>query len=185
MNTYNTLVLSLKKDKERRKHTTATLFNLGLGFKFFDASTPEDLTHYFENVYCSKMDIGEKVIKKAVYATFHSHLNLLQHIYDSKQHTLVLEDDLIPVRDYDFDNVDFDSFDILQLMSEVSCCCQFVNYQAAGEIFWKLRQDHYYPTQAFDWELHKLRGEFNIQTVNDPVFEQTDMFTSNLAPYGY
>ena len=42
--------------------------------------------------------IGKKVKRKAVYATFHSHLNILQSIYNSKKNTLVLEDDLIPVR---------------------------------------------------------------------------------------
>ena len=185
MNTYNTLVLSLKKDKERRKHISAVLSNLGIDFKFFDASTPNDLSYYFESVYCSKIDIGKKVIAKAVYATFHSHLNILQDIYNSRQNTLILEDDLVPVRDFNFKNIDFESFDVLQLMSEVSCCCQFITWTAAGEIFWRLRQDHYYPTQAFDWELHKLRNEFNIQTIDEPVFKQSNKFISNLAPYGY
>lgn len=182
---YKTLVLSLKKDTNRRKHTTAMLFNLGIPFRYFDASTPDDLDHYFKNVYCSKIDIGGKVIKDAVYATFHSHLNLLKHIFNSKEHTLVLEDDLSPVREFDFTNIDFESFDVLQLMSEVSCCCQFVNWKAAGDIYWRLKQAQWYPTQAFDWELHKLRNEFNIQTVDKPVFEQMDSFISNLAPNGY
>jgi len=185
LNTYNVLVLSLKKDIDRRKHINAVLYNLGLSFEFFDATTPKELSYYFENIYCSKIDIGKKVKKRAVYATFHSHLNILQSIFNSKKHTLVLEDDLLPVREFDFKNINFDSFDVLQLMSEVSCCCQFVSWPAAGDILWTLRQQDFYPTQAFDWELHKLRNDFNIQTVDKPVFKQSNKFVSNLAPYGY
>ena len=182
---YNTFVLSLEKDIERRKHIAAVLYELGIKFDFINASTPDDLSYYFKSVYCKNIDIGEKVIAKAVYATFHSHLNILTKIYNSKQHALVLEDDLVPIREFDFNDIDFDSFDVLQLMSEVSCCCQFVTWPAAGEMMWKLRQQDFYPTQAFDWELHKLRGEFDIQTVKDPVFKQSSKFKSNLAPDGY
>ena len=70
-------------------------------------------------------------------------------------------------------------------MSEVSCCCQFITWPAAGDMMWRLRQQNFFPTQAFDWELHKLRGEFDIQTVDEPVFKQSSNFKSNLAPDGY
>ena len=68
-------------------------------------------------------------------------------------------------------------------MSEVSCCCQFYNWEEAGDIFWHLTDQQ--PTQAFDWELHKLRNKFNIQTVDEPVFKQSSSFVSNIAPNGY
>ena len=30
--------------------------------------------------------------------------------------------------------IDFTSFDVMQLMSEVSCCCQFYNWKSAGDL---------------------------------------------------
>jgi len=184
---YNVLVLSLERDVERRKHITEVCNRLGLKFKFFNAYTPEDLPFYFKEIYLSKLDIYQfpKLNHEAVKATFYSHIQLLKEIFNSKKHTLVLEDDLIPIRDFDFKNIDFESFDILQLMSEVSCCCQFVNWKSAGDILFRLYRDKWYPTQAFDWELFKLKSEFNILTVDNPIFEQSKEFISNLAPNGY
>lgn len=182
---YRTLVLSLKKDTKRRQHTIQLLNKLEIEFEFFDAYTPENLNYFFSNIYCSKIEIGDKVNKGAVYATFYSHLQILKDIFNSKTHTLVLEDDLVLEREFDFKNIDFNSFDVLQLMSEISCCSQFVNWKAAGNILFRLKKAQWYPTQAFDWELHKLREEFNIQTVDTPVFSQSSKFISNLAPYGY
>jgi len=183
LSTYNTIVLSLKKDTERRKSVGAILYHLGLGFKYFDAITPEELSYYDKDIYFKDLDYNPKVNREAVMATFLSHLNILKTIFNSKTNTLLLEDDLIPVRDYDFEKVDFDSFGVKQLMSEVSCCCQFYNWKEAGEIFWHLSS--IYPTQAFDWELHKLRDKFNIVTVDEPVFKQSTKFISNIAPNGY
>jgi hypothetical protein len=183
LSTYKVLVLSLEKDKERRKQTNAILFNLGLGFKYFDAITPDKLSYYQKEIYFKDLDHNPKVDREAVMATFISHLEILKIIFKSKTNTLLLEDDLIPARDFDFKNVDFDTFGVKQLMSEVSCCCQFYNWKEAGEIFWHLTS--IFPTQAFDWELHKLRSKFNIQTVDKPIFTQSTQFVSNIAPNGY
>ena len=184
---YNVLVLSLEEDLERRKHITKVCSELGLEFEFFNAYTPKDLPFYFKEIYLSKLDIYQfpKLNHDAIKATFYSHTQLLKKIFNSKQHTLVLEDDLIPIRDFDYNNVDFESFDVLQLMSEVSCCSQFVNWKAAGDIFSRLFKAEWYPSQAFDWELFKLKSEFNIQTVENPIFKQSEEFISNLAPNGY
>lgn len=183
MSTYNVVVLSLLTDTHRRKKTNAILYNLGLGFKYFDAITPDNLSYYDKDIYFKDLDNHPKVNREAVMATFLSHLNILKNIFNSKTNTLLLEDDLIPARDFDFNNIDFDTFGVKQLMSEVSCCCQFYNWKEAGEIFWYLKS--IYPTQAFDWELHKLRDKFNITTVDDPVFRQSSEFVSNIAPHGY
>ena len=183
MNTYNVLVLSLKKDLERRKSINAILFNLGIEFEYFNATTPEELDYYTKNIYFSNLDNNPKTNREAVMATFMSHLRILRQIFNSKTNTLLLEDDVIPIRDFDFNNVDFNSFGVKQLMSEVSCCCQFYNWEEAGDIFWHLTDQQ--PTQAFDWELHKLRNKFNIQTVDEPVFKQSSSFVSNIAPNGY
>ena len=37
---------------------------------------------------------------------------------------------------------------------------------------------------AYDWELEKCR-ELNIQTIDSPIFVQTNTFPSNIAPNGY
>ena len=184
---YNVIVLSVKTDVERRKHISKVCKTLKLDFEFFNALTPIDLDDDLINTYYSNMDVYQypELNHKAVFATFESHKEILKRIYTSKQNTLVLEDDLIPVRDYDFTDIDFNSFDLLQLMSEVSCCCHFVNWISAGFLYQEFNASHYHPTQAFDWELHKLRNNFNIQTVDEPVFEQTNNFKSHLAPYGY
>ena len=183
MNTYNILVLSLVKDTERRKHITSVLDRLNLKFRFFDATTPDDLDYYTEKVYFKNLDYNPKVNRKAVMATFMSHLNILTEIFNSKENTLVLEDDLIPIRDFDFKNIDFNSFDAMQLMSEVSCCSQFYSWQFAGDL--RLNFSFNPPTQAFDWELFKLKNKFNIVTIDEPVFKQSSEFISNLAPNGY
>tara|TARA_B100000683_G_scaffold270151_1_gene308518 strand:+ start:563 stop:1120 length:558 start_codon:yes stop_codon:yes gene_type:complete len=185
LNTYKVLVLSLKKDIERREHITSVLDKLGLKFEFFDATSPEDLKgdYYTRKVVFADLDNNPKVNREAVIATFVSHLQLLKTVFNSKQNTLVLEDDLIPVRDFNFDDVDFTSFDVMQLMSEVSCCCQFYNWKSAGDLISYFSFNR--PTQAFDWELHKLRSKFNIVTIDKPVFKQSSEFISNLAPNGY
>lgn len=180
---YKTLVLSLKSDIERKQHITSVLSDLNMEFEFFTATTPEDLDYFTESIYFSELDYNPKVNRKAVMATFKSHLNLLRTIFNSKQNTLVLEDDLIPVREYNFKNIDFNSFGALQLMSKVSCCSQFYNWKTAGELFWYFTSNK--PTQAFDWELYKNRDKFNIQTVNKPIFAQSSEFKSNIAPDGY
>lgn len=180
---YKTLVLSLSSDIERKHHIRSVLSGLNIDFQFFTANTPEDVDYYSENIYFSQLDYNPKVNRKAVMATFKSHLNLLLSIFNSKQNTLVLEDDLIPVREYNFKDVDFESFGVLQLMSEVSCCSQFYNWRTAGDIFWHFSCNK--PTQAFDWELHKIRDKFNIKTVPSPVFAQSSNFQSNIAPNGY
>ena len=182
---YRVLVLSLEKDLERRRHITKVCNDLNLNFEFFDAKTPDDLTDYYKKEYFSNIDIFNypKLNHDAILATFLSHLELLAKIYFEKTHTLILEDDLVPLKEFDFENIDFNSFDILQLMTEVSCCCQFVNWQSAGLIYNYLIKNK--PFQAFDWELHRLRDKFNIQTVSTPVFKQSEEFVSNLAPNGY
>lgn len=180
---YRTLVLSLKSDLKRRHHIASVLSKLDIDFEFFNASTPEDLDYYTENIYFSLLDYNPKVNRKAVMATFISHLNLLKTIFNSKQNTLVLEDDLIPIEKYNFKNVNFNSFGALQLMSQVSCCSQFYNWETAGDLLWHFNSIK--PTQAFDWELHKVRDKFNIQTVDSPIFAQSSEFKSNIAPNGY
>ena len=99
MNTYNVLVLSLVKDTERRKHITSVLDKLNLKFRFFDATTPDDLDYYTEKVYFKNLDHNPKVNRKAVMATFMSHLNILTEIFNSKENTLVLEHDAIVIGD--------------------------------------------------------------------------------------
>lgn len=182
---YKTLVLSLEKDVERRKHIDKVVKGLGLDYEFFNALTPEDLSPYHLKEYFKSIDIFNypKLNHYNVLATFLSQLELIKYSFTNKVNLLVLEDDLIPVRDFDFKNVDFSKFDIFQLMSEVSCCCYFVNHNSAENIYNTFINSR--PTQAFDWELFKLKETFRIVTVGLPVFIQSDKFISNLAPNGY
>lgn len=181
---YKTLVLSLKTDTHRREHITKVLDELNLPFEFFDALTPDDITddlrdNLFKNIDIYDWDINHD----AVLATFMSQLAIIKHSADTKTNILLLEDDLMYINEFNFDSVDFSDFDLWNLSEMMSCCAYFINHNFAEKLHNHIISSNI--TQAFDWELFKLRDTFNFKGVRHPIFIQTNKFVSNLAPNGY
>lgn len=181
---YKTLVLSLVKDVDRREHITNVLQDLQLEFEFFDAKTPDDVTPELKQSFFSDIDIYSWDINHDnVLATFLSHLSILEYSHINQQNILLIEDDMESLRQFDFASIDFDQFDIYNLSDKISCCAYFINHQSAKKIINHLLSNKI--TQAFDWELYKLKDSFTIKVVDEPIFRQCNKFTSNLAPNGY
>ena len=120
---------------------------------------------------------------KAIMATFMSHMKLLELCVSSKQNILVIEDDILMIRPYKWEDVDFDSFDIFKLTKRGNYCYAYlVSYVGAINVLEYLNKIKI--TQGYDHELEKCR-ELKILTVDRPVFTQTPHFISNIAPNGY
>lgn len=181
---YETLVLSLTSDLDRRLHISKELSSIGLNFHFFDAKTPEDVTEEIKQKYFQHIDIyNYNLNHDNVLATFLSHLSIFRYSKDNKINVLLIEDDLVLVNEFNFDNIDFDEFDIFNLSNELSCCSYFINYKSAQKVLDLF--DSITITQAFDWELFKLRDRIKVKNVDSPIFIQDNSFKSNLAPDGY
>lgn len=181
---FKTYCLSLKSDIARRKWMESIKPKIGLDFEFFDAVTPEEITEdiidkYFKHVNFYEWDINQK----AVMATFMSHMKLLELAVEKKENILIIEDDTYIIRKYDWDNIDFNSFDIFKISNRgVYCYAYFVSYNGAINFLKYLNSKDI--KLAYDWELEKCR-ELNIKTIDRPVFIQTNTFPSNIAPNGY
>jgi len=156
-----------------------------LDFEFFDAVTPEDITEEIENRYFNDFSFYDNfdVNVKAIMATFISHMKLLELSAVNKENILVIEDDIVMLRPYKWDKIDFDSFDILKLTTRGNFCYAYlVSYNGAINVLEYLNRIQI--TQGYDHELEKCR-ELRILTEDRPVFVQTPFFTSNIAPNGY
>jgi len=184
---YEIQVLSLQKNKDRRQHTKEVMDSLGLNYTFFNAVKPREVTKDMEESLFSKVDYYDwDIDQKAVMATFVSHLALLHLSYSTKCNMLVLEDD-IELSDYDFDltNIDFTSFDVFNLGTQISCYAYFLSWQGAGKVLDILLNKEI--IKAYDWELCELglQNKIKYKTTSKPVWKQVDTFKSNIAPNGY
>lgn len=184
MNNFKTLVLSLKKDKRRRKWMNSIKSKMGLNFEFFDAFTPNQLTdshkHFFRCTDFHKWNINEDAVK----ATFVSHMMMCQYAIDNNTNLLIIEDDIDIVKTIDWNNIDFNTFDIWNLTAKkVSCFAYFISVEGAIKLLKRLNTVEI--TQAYDWELSKIDDSFRIKEEKEPVFIQVDTFKSNIAPNGY
>jgi hypothetical protein len=183
---YEVRILSLSKDIERRKHMKNVMLKLNIPYIFFDALTPDDvedtiIDKMFKNVDYYNWNINQL----AVMATFLSHIELLKISYLNKKNLLIIEDDIDLSNNstIDYKNVNFKEFDVFNLGTLVSCYSYFVSWEGAGKILNLL--DKKVITQAYDWELYKLMDEITIKYIENPEWEQVDLFKSNIAPNGY
>jgi GR25 family glycosyltransferase involved in LPS biosynthesis len=181
---FKTYCLSLKSDVARRNWMISIKEKIGLDFEFFDAVTPEEITDdivekYFEHANFYEWDINQK----AVMATFMSHMKLLELAVKNKENILIIEDDTYIIRPFNWNNIDFSSFDVFKISRRgVYCYAYFVSYNGAINLLNYLNSKKI--ELAYDWELEKCR-ELNIKTIDRPVFIQTFTFPSNIAPNGY
>lgn len=184
MNNFKTLVLSLKKDKHRRKWMNSIKSKIGLDFEFFNAFTPKKLKashhHFFRCTDFHKWNINEDAVK----ATFVSHMLMCQYAIDNNTNLLIIEDDIDIVKTVDWNNIDFNTFDIWNLTAKkVSCFAYFISIEGAIKLLKRLNAIEI--TQAYDWELSKIDDSFRIKEEKEPIFIQVDTFKSNIAPNGY
>lgn len=181
MGNFKTYVLSLRKDIERREHMM--FMTPILDIEFYDAVEPEDITKEIEGLF-KQTDFHEWDINvKSVIATFISHLNLLKLSVEKKENLLILEDDIEMVRPFDFNNINFKTFDLYSLGTHFGCYSYFVTPQGSEKILKHFNETTI--TQAYDWELSKIK-HLNFKFVESPIFVQVEnKFPSNIAPNGY
>jgi GR25 family glycosyltransferase involved in LPS biosynthesis len=181
---FKTYVLSLVKDVERRSHMLSIKNKIGLDFEFYDAKEPKDVTPEIENRYFKNTDFKDwEIDAYAAMATFLSHMSLLKLSTDTNNNILVIEDDVDINQEFDFDNIDFNKFDLFNIGTKFGCYAYFVTPNGARKILNHF--DNISITQAYDWELSKIKN-LRFQFVETPVFIQIEnKFKSNISPNGY
>lgn len=154
-----------------------------LDFEFIDALEPHDVSLELKEKLFKNVDFYQwNINHDAVIATFLSHMSELIYAYENQQNLLVLEDDIAQVNPFLFSNINFEEFDLYNIGTKFGCYAYFVSWQGAGRILQHLTSIEI--TQAYDWELFKIK-HLNIKTTENPVFIQTNKFQSNIAPNGY
>lgn len=184
-NLYKVWCLSLKSNKDRREWMLSIKDKIGLDFEFWNATTPTDITdeiveRYFKYVDFYQWDINQK----AVMATFVSHMNILKWSVDNQTNIILIEDDLDCINQFDWNSIDWDSFDIFKL-GELGMNCYSYAVSSKGAEKLLLHFDSIKIIEAYDVELHKIK-HLKFKYLPVPTFIQTqNKFVSNLAPNGY
>lgn len=181
-------IISLKRDAERRNHMISLMDRLGFNYNFFDAVDSSDITEKDETGFFKSVDYyNYNVNVKSVMATFKSHIELIRKSAENNINMLILEDDADTARWFDFNSVDFKSFDVYNIgadkIKSIDCHSYFVSAEGAKKIINHINSTTI--TQAFDWEMIKIPNIIHIFEP-DPVFVQRkDLFISYNAPNGY
>ena len=185
---YLVYIISLKNDIKRREHMNDLMVNLGLEYQFFDAVESTDITDdIIGNLFTSVDYYEHNVNQLAVMATLLSHVSLIRKANQNNFNILILQDDVDLVKDIDFKNVNFSQFDVFNIGTNgkktIDCHSYFVSLNGTKKILNHF--DNNKITQAFDWEMVKIK-DLNLKFVDQPFFIQLkDKFISNLAPNGY
>ena len=188
MEKYLIYIISLKKDIERRNHMTELMGRLKLSFEFYDAVEPSDITDEIITNLFSNVDYYQYNINQvAVMSTLLSHLNIIRKSNQDGTNVLILEDDIDLVTEFNFGDVNFNYFDIFNIGTDgkktIDCHSYFVSLEGTKKVLNHF--DNNKITQAFDWEIVKVKN-LNLNFINDPIFKQLkNQFPSNLAPNGY
>lgn len=188
MENYLIYIISLKSDIKRRDHMNDLMNKLRLDFKFYNAVESDDITDETISNLFSNVDYYQfNVNQRAVMATLLSHVNLIRIANQQNHNILILEDDIDLINEFDFNNVNFNDFDVFNIGSDgkktIDCHSYFVSLEGTKKILNHF--DGNKITQAFDWEMVKINN-LNLKFVTDPFFKQLkNHFPSNLAPNGY
>jgi hypothetical protein len=185
---YKVKIISLKESIERRKNIDKVMSKLNLTYSFFDAVDYRDITDDIEQEMFSEVDYYQyNINQKAVMATFISHLKLIEECYETKTNILIFEDDIEIVRDFDFLNVDFKNFDVYNIgsdkISSIDCHSYFVSVEGSEKILNHFKTARI--TQAFDWEMVKIKGIRHYFTPNPIFIQEKNKYKSIIAPNGY
>jgi hypothetical protein len=182
---YKIWCLSLKSNLDRREWMLSIKDRIGLDFEFWDATTPDEITDEIKKKYFKYVNFYEwDVIVDAVMATFISHMNILKWSADNKTNVILIEDDLDYINTFDWNNIEWDTFDILKLGElGMNCYSYAISWQGASNLL--LHYNSIQITDAYDLELHKVK-HLKFKYLSNPAFIQThNKFKSNLAPNGY
>jgi hypothetical protein len=183
---YNTYIISLSSDLDRREHMKGVMSKLNIPYQFFDAITPNDVDDEMVNTMFKNVDYYEWDINhKAVMATFLSHLSLLRVSHLTKTNLLILEDDIELVNGptIDYNDVKFEEFDVFNIGTLISCYSYFVSWNGAGKILDMFSKNDI--VKAYDWELYGIKNNINTTYPLYPEWKQVKTFKSNIAPNGY
>ena len=117
-------------------------------------------------------------------ATFISHMKILKWSAVNQTNVILIEDDIDIVNKFDWDGLDWNSFDIYKLGTKgIDCYAYAVSWRGAARLL--LHYNSIQITEAYDLELHKIK-HLKIKYLNKPIFIQVqNKFISNLAPNGY
>ena len=184
-NYYKSWCLSLKSNKDRREWMLSIKDRIGLDFEFWDATIPEEITNDIKEKYFKYVNFYEwDIIVDAVMATFISHMNVLKWSVENKTNVILIEDDLDYVNKFDWDNIQWDTFDIFKLGElGMNCYSYAVSWVGAERLL--LHYNSINIIEAYDVELHKIK-HLKFKYNPKPIFIQThNKFTSNIAPNGY
>ena len=182
---YKAWCLSLESNTDRREWMLSIKNKIGLDFEFWNATRPDEVTDEQKELYFKYVNFYEwDVIVDAVMATFISHMNILKWSADNQTNVILIEDDLDYINDFDWDSIEWDTFDIFKLGElGMNCYSYAVSWQGAAKLL--LHFNSINIIEAYDVELHKiqhLRFKYNPK----PIFiQKQNMFKSNLAPNGY
>ena len=180
---FQTPCLSLISDVDRRAHMLSVFDKLNLNVQFFNATTPDELT-FEDEEYFKHCDFYEwNINQKAVMATFISHMRMLEYSVKENKNLLIIEDDLEYVLPIDFNNINFEDFDLYNLASNFGCYSYFVSIGGAKKILSELKSKKI--TQAYDWELSKLETVKKVNSEKPHFIQIQNRFKSNIAPNGY
>lgn len=181
---FKTYCLSLKNCIDRREWMLSQKEKIGLDFEFWNAFGPEYVTDelekkYFIDGYLQQWDFSQK----ATMATFLSHLSLIEHSVKTNTNLLIIEDDVLLINDIDWDNINFNEFDIYNIGTKGSCYSYFISVSGAKKLLEYF--NNIIISDAYDYELTKLGNEFLIKNTDKEIFSINNSFTSNIAPKGY
>jgi GR25 family glycosyltransferase involved in LPS biosynthesis len=157
---------------------------IGLDFEFWNGFTPDYVSKEIEEKYFCKNYLQNWDIKQRdMMASLLSHLRLIEHCVEINKNLLIIEDDVSLLNKMNWNDIDFDEFDVYNIGTVGSCYSYFVSVTGAKKL------SKYFNkiviSDAFDYELTKLGKEFIIKNVDKEVFTNDTTFTSNIAPKGY
>jgi hypothetical protein len=158
---------------------------IGLDFEFWDAVTSSEITEQDKNQYFKHVNFYEwDIIPEAAMATFMSHMNLLIWSVDNKTNLILIEDDIDHVNYFDWDSLDWTTFDVYKLgIQGINCYAYAVSHEGADKLLKHFNAVNI--TEAYDIELHKIK-HLKIKYIIKPIFIQLqNKFASNIAPNGY
>lgn len=185
MDSFNVYCLSLKSNIDRREWMLSIKDKIGLNFEFWDATTPKEITEDIKEKYFKYVNYYEwDVIVDAVMATFISHMKILKWASEKQKNIILIEDDIDYINPFDWNSLDWKSFDIFKLGTKgIDCYAYAVSWEGAEKLL--LHFNTIQITDAYDLELHKIK-HLKIKYLNKPIFVQVkNKFISNLAPNGY
>ena len=82
-----------------------------------------------------------------------------------------------------FDGINFGEFELYNVGLEFSCYSYFVSINGAKKILSELNSKNI--TQAYDWELSKLKTINKVNSKHPHFVQIENRFKSNIAPNGY